>query len=248
MRALTLFCLWLLAGWVSAAPVLVQTASGNVGASTTCTATFASNPTAGDMIVVAIGSNSTTSNVTGVSNTSDTFALVNSQVVGITSEGWCYYAKAIAGGASTKTVTVTFDTSAAQVVIVREYSGVTSTPLDGHVINNPTGTTAPSSGNATTTQLGDLLVGYCVTSTQTATITAGSGYGNVVTASSGTALEVAMEDQVAGAAGSYAATFSSSTSASFVVGIATFLTGGGGGTGGVPELPLLGVGMFWRRP
>ena len=120
---------------------------------------FPSAQTAGNLNVVAVMWGDTTSTVSSVTDSKgNTYALAvgPTKATGLTSA--IYYAKNIAGGSNT--VTVTFNQTAGYPnVNVLEYSGLdTANPLDVTAAATGTGTTA-NSGSATTTSANELIVG-----------------------------------------------------------------------------------------
>jgi hypothetical protein len=128
----------------------------------------------------------------------NTFTQIGSQ---LTSPGATrsvvYYAKNIKGGADTVTVNLS-GTSAWLELYLSEYAGANQTnPID--VQAGAAGSAGSvSSGNAITTAAGDIIYGYCVgdwACTTGAGFTTRSNFNNNL-----------IEDEVAGAAGGYAAT------------------------------------------
>jgi hypothetical protein len=159
---------------------------------------FPNNTVAGDLILVAFDydTNSTPSSVSDSQNS--VFTAIGNQ---LTSPGQVrsrvYYAKNIHGGADTVTIQLSAN-SAFLELYLSEYTGVDPTnPIDAQAgASGIAG--AVSSGNATTTAIGDLIYGYCVGDW---VCSGGSGFaprsnfhGNLI------------EDELAGKAGSYAAT------------------------------------------
>jgi len=159
---------------------------------------FLTNTVAGDLIMVAFDYDTNTVPSSVTDSQGNTFTQVGSQ---LTSPGATrsvvYYAKNIKGGADTVTVNLS-GTSAWLELYLSEYTGVNQTnPID--VQAGAAGSAgAVSSGNATTTAAGDIIYGSCVGDW---VCTAGTGF----TARSNF-LGNLIEDQVVGAAGSYAAT------------------------------------------
>jgi len=180
--------------------------------------TFAAAQSAGDLIVLAVGSTDTTSSVTAVADTAgNTYVLA----VGPTTYGQdlsqsIYYAAGIKAAASNK-VTVTFGASTDGVDLrAAEYAGLdTATPLDVTATASGESTTA-SSGATTTTRPRELLFGAGMT---TDIFTAGgSGFDLRSVTTNGDMIE----DEIVSATGSYAATGTQSQSAEWVIQLATF--------------------------
>ena len=163
--------------------------------------TYTVAQTAGNLNIVAVGWNDTTSTVTGVTDTrGNTYTLAIGPTTGTGLRQSIYYAKNIAAGSNT--VTVTFNQAAAFVDIrALEYSGLdTANPLDETAGAAGSGTTA-SSGAATTTAANELIFGAGMTAS--AFTKAGTGF-TLRTITSPDA-DIA-EDQITTATGSYSAT------------------------------------------
>ncbi len=193
-------------GRAQAAPVaFVQTNSATPQTpQAAVTVTFNAAQTLGNLNVVVVGWNDSTTTVSSVADTKgNTYAVAAPPVVqsGVATQA-IYYAKNIASAAAgANTVTVTFNVAARFPDIrIAEYSGIdTVNPLDVSV--GAQGSTATSSsGSVTTTNANDLLIGAnLVQSTSTA---AGAGYTNRGITPDGDILE----DRVVTATGSYSAT------------------------------------------
>ncbi len=177
--------------------------------------TYPAAQTAGNLNVVEVMWGDTTSAVSTVAdNRGNTYALAvgPTKVTGLTSA--IYYAKNIAGGSTT--VTVTFNQTAAYPNInILEYSGLnTSSPLDVFSAATGSGTTA-NSGSATTTAASELIVG--AGNPSSGFTAAGSGFTKrLVNAYGGIA-----EDEIVSSTGSYSAT-ATMTSGTYVMQMATF--------------------------
>ncbi len=193
-------------GRAQAAPIaFVQTNSATPQTpQATVTVTFNAAQTLGNLNVVVVGWNDSTTTVSSVADTKgNIYAVAAPPVVqsGVATQA-IYYAKNIASAAAgANTVTVTFNVAARFPDIrIAEYSGIdTVNPLDVSV--GAQGSTATSSsGSVTTTNANDLLIGAnLVQSTSTA---AGAGYTNRGITPDGDILE----DRVVTATGSYSAT------------------------------------------
>jgi hypothetical protein len=172
--------------------------------------------TAGNLNVVVVGWNDTTSTVSGVSDSrGNSYSQAGTMVTGAGIRQAIYYAKNIVGGSNT--VTVTFNQAAPYVdVRILEYSGLdTSNPLD--VTAGAAGSgTAASSGAATTTSANELIFGAGTTTN--AFTAAGSGYTMRILTSPDKDIA---EDQVAAAAGSISAT-ATGLSGAWIMQMATF--------------------------
>ncbi len=172
--------------------------------------------TLGNLNIVAVGWNDTTSTVTGVTDSqNNTYVLAIGPTTGTGLRQSIYYAKNIAAG--TNTVTVTFSQAAVFVdVRVLEYSGLdTVNPFDKAAGAVGSGTTA-SSGAVTTTAANELIFGAGMTISKFTG--AGSGFTSRIITSPDADIA---EDQTVTATGSYSATAPNSSS-SWVMQIATF--------------------------
>ena len=207
IRYFLLLALALTVGSLTVAPahaaiafVQVNAASGS--STNTESVAFTSNTTAGDLILV--GSDFSSGSISSVTDTQgNTFTQVGSALHNPNGHyAVLFYAANIKGGADTVTAKISASASFLQVYLT-EYSGVaTSSPLDVQAGAVGTGSTV-SSGSATTTVADDLIFGYMDSG---GTGSTGSGF----TQRSGFSGNV-IEDEIAGAAGSYAATGTSTS-------------------------------------
>jgi hypothetical protein len=156
----------------SGAITLTQHRSIDAGGSSAALA-FASNNAAGNFIAVAIRAFSTNQTIT----VSDSRGNVYQQAFKFNNNSddtlALYYAQNVAAGANT--VTVAISTASSIRFAILEYAGVaTSSALDV-TKTNTLSNVSPTSGNATTTAPGDLLIGVFATQSFQ-TFTAGTGY------------------------------------------------------------------------
>ena len=188
-----------------------QTASASVPVA------YLTAQTAGNLNVVAVGWNDTTSTVSSVTDTrGNTYIQAGTTTTGTGMRQAIYYAKNIAAGSNT--VTVAFNQAAAFVdVRVLEYSGIdTSSPLDVTAGAVGTGGT-PSSGAATTTAAKELIFGAGMTGSHFSA--AGTGFtSRIITSPDG---DIA-EDQVVNASSSYSAVAPLAYSSAWIMQMATF--------------------------
>jgi IPT/TIG domain len=209
---------------------LVQHIGKDAGTNTTASVNFPSANTAGNFIAVAIRGGLSSSQVFTVTDSNGNSYKKAAQI-GYTASvvtSAIYYAENIKGGANT--VNVSMSVSGPLRFAILEYSGVaTSGSSDGTAVATGS-SSAPNSGNFTTTVSGDLLLGTIGT-TNPATFTAGPGYTirDFVPAEPNT--KVISEDQIQSAAGSGAAGATLASSDSWGVVLAAFKPVGGGGTG-----------------
>jgi IPT/TIG domain len=188
-----------------------QTASASVAV------TYTAAQTAGNLNVVLVGWNDTTSTVSSVTDSrGNTYALAIGPTSGTGLRQSIYYAKNIAAGSNT--VTVKFNQAAAFVDIrALEYSGLdTVSPLDVTAGAAGSGTTG-NSGSATATSVKELIVGAGMTATRFTQ--AGTGF--TLRTITNPDADIA-EDKVTTAAGSYNATCPNSPASPWVMQMATF--------------------------
>ena len=186
---------------VSKAISFVQaTAKSSSAAGKSLALSFSSNTTAGNLILIGFDfdPNAVPSSVTD--SQGNLFTPVGEQ---LTSPGGArsrvYFAQSINGGPDTVTVNLSANSAWIELYL-SEYSGVdTVSPLDAQAGASGSSSTV-SSGNASTSQAGDLIYGYCVGDWA---CTVGSGF-----AARSTFDNNLIEDRTVGNAGSYAATAS----------------------------------------
>ena len=199
----------------SVAIAFSQVASSTPQSSTaTVAVTYPAAQTAGDLNVVVVGWNDTTSTVQSVKDSAgNTYALAVGPTVGTGLQQSIYYAANISGGSNT--VTVTFNQAAAYPDIrILEYRGVTA--LD--VTAGASGSSASaSSGSATTSVANELIFGANTVSTGNGA--AGSGFtARIITTPDGDLAE----DKTVTATGSNSATATLTGSGPWVMQMATF--------------------------
>jgi hypothetical protein len=172
--------------------------------------------TAGNLNLVVVGWNDTTSTVSSVSDSrGNTYTQAGTTVTGTGLRQAIYYARNIAGGSNT--VTVGFNQAAAFVdVRILEYSGLDPTsPLD--VTAGAAGTSSsPNSGAATTTAANELIFGAGITSG--GFTGAGTGFSSRIITADG---DIA-EDKVVSSTGSNSAAAPLSRTSYWVMQMATF--------------------------
>ena len=198
-------------GFVQVKAATPQTASSSVAV------TYSVAQTAGNLNVVEVGWNDTTSSVNTVTDSKgNSYVLAVGPTSGTGLRQSIYYAKNIAGGSNT--VTVTFSKAAAAVdVRILEYSGLdTVSPLDVTAAAAGSGTTA-NSGAATTRSANELIVGGGMTAG--AFSNAGTGFTLRTITSPDTDIA---EDRTVSVTGSYNATAPTSSSTAWVMQMATF--------------------------
>jgi hypothetical protein len=194
-------------------------------ASASLTATL--SPTqSGSLLVVNAGRK--TSTITITDSSSQTYTLINRLTDGNDNNYFFYKSNSAAGVTS---VTITCSTGTDHLIlIVSEYSGLTTTPLDKSAGVDNNATTSWSSGlTATTTQASELLIGTAMATQHAATtFVAGSGYlgvNSVTNNTTGANMVAFMEERYVNAIGTYAATGTNSANDNIIANIGTFLTG-----------------------
>ena len=143
----------------------IQIASATPQASvTTVSVAYPGAQTAGNLNIVVVGWNDTTSTVQSVKDSAgNNYSLAIGPTKGTGLQQSIYYAANIVGG--TNTVTVTFNQAAAYPDIrILEYRGVTTLDAKAGASGN---STAANSGSATTTSANELIFGANIVATAT---------------------------------------------------------------------------------
>jgi len=179
----------------------------------TVTVTFPGAQSAGDLNIVVVGWNNTTSSVQSVNDSAgNTYNLAIGPTSGTALRQSIYYAANIVGG--NNTVTVTFNQAAAYPdVRILEYRGVTTLDATAGASGN---STAASSGAATTRNAYELIFGADTVFTTTAA--AGSGFTSRIITGDG---DIA-EDKIVSTAGSNSATATLSSAGPWIMQMVTF--------------------------
>ena len=196
-------------GQVAAATPQTPTASVPV--------TYPAAQTAGDLNIVVVGWNDTTSTVQSVKDSAgNNYVRAVGPTAGTGMQQSIYYASNIVGGSNT--VTVTFSAAAAYPdVRILEYRGVTTLDVTAGASGN---SATSSSGAATTTGANELIFGANIVGTFTAA--AGTGFtSRIITSPNGDLAE----DKIVTAAGSNSATATLTASGPWVMQMATFSSG-----------------------
>jgi hypothetical protein len=170
--------------------------------------------TAGNMNIVVVGWNDTTSSIQSVKDSlGNVYSLAAGPITGTGLRQSIYYAKGIMGGANT--VTVTFNQIAkAPDIRILEYAGVST--LD--VTSGASGASSTSSsGSVTTTSANELI--FSANMVSSGNLGAGTGYvSRIITTPDS---DIA-EDKIVSSAGTYSATAPLSASGAWIMQIATF--------------------------
>jgi glucose/arabinose dehydrogenase len=203
--------------------IFVQSRSTDCGAATTCSLAYTSNNATGNLLVLAlrVGAVGRTITVTDTRGNSYTLAATRTD----TADGhqsYIYYVPNSLAGANTITVGIS-NTAVPIRFAIFEYSGADQTaPLDVTATNEGNGTTNVSTGSATTTLPGELILGFATTG-NVSTFTQGSGF-----TMRATTTKVAVEEQIQSAAGAVNATFTLGSADNFAGILAAFKPTSGG--------------------
>ncbi len=233
VMSLLCWCLVPLAAEASIA--YVQGNSNNPSSGNPVSVTYTSAQVAGDLNVVVVGWNDSTSTVTSIA---DSIGNTYVAAVGPTASSGnatqrIYYAKNItSASAGGNTVTVTFNTTVAYPdVRILEYSGLdTSNPFDVGIGTSGTGITQ-NGGSVTTTNANDLLVASNYVDDYSAS--AGSGYTERFITAGGELVE----DETVTSTGSYSATSTQGSSGWWIMQMAAFRAASSGGDTTPPSAP-----------
>jgi len=175
---------------------------------------YTSSQTAGDLNIVVVGWNNSTSVVQSVQDSAgNAYSLAIGPTTGTSLRQSIYFAKNIVGGSNT--VTVIFNQATAYPdVRVLEYRGVTALDVAAGASGS---SNMSSSGSATTTSPNELLFG----ANTVATVTSGAGSGftsRIITSPDG---DIA-QDRVVTTTGTYSATAPLTSAGPWVMQMATF--------------------------
>lgn len=181
---------------------------------TSVTVTFGSSQIAGDLNVVAVGWNDTTTSVSSVTDSAgNTYHLAVGPAQGSAVSQSIYYASNIKSGSNTVTVTFSGSTTAPDIRAL-EYSGVST--LDKTATGSGNSSTS-STSSATTTSADELIFGANLV--YTGTTGPGSGFtSRVITSPDG---DIA-EDEIVSSTGSYSASAPLAGSGPWAMAMATF--------------------------
>ena len=198
---------------------LVQHAGIDCGTAATCNLKFASNTTAGNMIMLALRVGHALGTVTVTDTNKNTYiqAITKSNPNDI-HQLYLFYAQSTASAADTVTVKISTSNPLVRMAIL-EYSGVLATGALDQVSSAVGSGTAVSSGSVITTAANELLIGVAANANGAAW-TAGAGW----VVHDTPANKIADEDQIVTAPTTAAATFNLSKSDIWTAIIATFKT------------------------
>jgi hypothetical protein len=208
-------------------PTLVQHVSKDAGNTTSSTLAFAAGNTAGNWIAVVIRAAGSGQVFTVTDTRGNTYrkAVQFNETVDGTTLG-LFYAENIAAGPNTVTVADTINGRPLRFAIL-EYAGIaTANSLD--VTATAQGTSsAPGTPSATTTANGDLVIGILSTA-NSATITAGSGYTIQERVPASPNTKLAVEDRIQATAGPVSANGTLGSPDVWAAAMAAFRAAGGG--------------------
>lgn len=211
---------------------------------------FNSTVTAGNAIIVAVASNTTTYGAASVGindNAASSFSKIGSSYVanGMVIELWASL-NCTSTGAATQTITVNpFDGIMVNAFVAQEISGlVTSSAFDKQANTSSTSVTSQTTGSVTTTTASQILLGIGAELSATRPFTAGTGYTMINTNTGSSSIGIALEYQIVAVTGSYSAGISIDLANTLGISLFTLsaTTVGGGGGSVAHNLSLLGVG------
>ncbi len=208
-----------------AALSLVQQTGVEGAPASSTSVSFTSPVTAGDLVVVAVGTWSvpSVSSFTVSDNKGNTYTQAVLDNTGSTRTVAIYYAIVSTGGSSFQ-VTVTPSASAYTTIAINEYSGVGAIAVDTTGTGNGTSTT-PSAGSLVLSGSGELVAMMTAVDYGGITYTAGSGFSLGFTANNGTNESGAYENDLSGS-GTVTASLSLSANDNWTAAAAAFqLTG-----------------------
>ncbi len=220
----------------SAAITSVQSASQDPVSASSLAVKYAAAQIAGDLNVIIVGWNDSTSRVNSITDSRGNPYLI---AVGPTTQSGnatqvIYYAQNIAAAtAGSNTVTVTFNTTVKfPDVRIVEYSGIgTSAALDV-AVGASGNSTSPSSGSVTSKNASDLLLGANYIGAAFGAV--GSGYTKRVLTTPDADL---VEDRIVTATGSYSANSTQSPSSWWVMQLVAFRAASAGADTMAPSAP-----------
>jgi hypothetical protein len=224
--------------------------SGTCDYVSSCAATFDSNTTSGNTIIVIISSyygNSTGANPTISDSQSNTYTQAvevddSSNEAVAAASNWIFYAENITGG--TNTVTASGFSGAYLAITILEYSGLaTSASLDqtnkfryDYGVHSFVATSTWSSNSVTTTQADELLIGLVNNAAVTTDIYTPFGSWTEVTVKNAPNNNHAVVEQIVSSTGTYINNGSMSASQGRPsASVATFKMASGGGGGAIDD-------------
>jgi hypothetical protein len=188
------------------------------------TAQFMSAQSAGNMNIAVVCIDSVTVSISSVQDTSGrTYSLADSRAGNGITQGIYYLTNIASAAAKANTVTANFSTGVTNSMLsIFEYTGLsTTTPLDQHT-SSTGNSSAPSSGNVTTTSANELIFAAgCHANGNT--VTAGSsGYRFIDVTDSGSSFSIFVQDKLVTSTGTYSAGGTLGGAQPWTMGIATF--------------------------
>ena len=234
-----------LAAHAAGGPTFVQQAAAHHGSAATLAVTPAAAVTAGDRLVVEVGTwssgSATASTVTD--SAGNGYTELSHFTASDHTELSVWSAPITAGGGTKPTITVKASSAADIGITVLEYSGL-STAGDASVVDvsaHATGTTSAagtvaSGTTAATTASGELTLGFYADSGFGDTVTAGAGFASRADVSPTSDIEVAAEDQTAALGATPSATFGTGAKTVWLA-AALVLRSGASSTPTAPDAP-----------
>lgn len=220
-------CILLLSSPCWATVIPVQSGSntaGGVGGASSVSVTL-TGVTAGDGLV-AFSGNAGSGSPSSITFSGATFTSLDAGQAAAGTWAVLGYALNVTGGSKTITATVAGASAPNQVnLIVAELSAADMASFDGtaHTAANGTGTTPSSGASPATTHQNDVIVG-AVQTVGAGTITAGSGYQDLITQTAGASFDIGMEFKRVSVTGTQTATFGNTLSAAYRAFVSSFKT------------------------
>jgi hypothetical protein len=202
---------------------LVQGWKTATSGGTSISITYTSNVTAANFLVLAVSHHSTITSVT--TSRGDTTVSAFSLSNGASNNASCYYVESAVGGSTQ--VTVNFSTFSGNGMGVSEYSGLaTSSTKDQSTTATGGFNVNYNSGNITTTQADELLIGVGVGADNAGAFTPGASWTERVDLAATKDIHVA--ERIVSATGTYNYTSTANSDQNWAAGIVSFKAAGGG--------------------
>ena len=157
-----------------------------------------------DLLVVAMGSNTSVSGFSVSDDKSNTYTQIGTATDGTALLGFTAW---IAYNIATGVPNITIGGSPTSSFIIGLSGLPNSAGVDGIVWQFQSASSTPSSGSTTTTNANDYLLGFSVVMNATGVYTVGSGYTNLINQTGTRTYTGAYEQQLVSATGTYSATF-----------------------------------------
>ncbi len=196
-----------------------QDATGTSSVSTSVSASYASTPTANNLLIAIVGDNDGNDNATAISGWTKVLPVGNASG---TNEVAIFYK--VATGAESTTVTATTSAGTTSCMAIYEYSGlVTTSVLDKNTAGGSIGSPQSTGTTATTTVANELIIVAGFTTGAAPTFTSWSNSFNLRNSVVTTTFGLFTGDQIVSATGAYSSSLAVSGGIAFMgTVIATF--------------------------